>query len=658
MRREWSDGLLLPLLFAAGPLAGAGFVWLFHAVVPRPRLLAWLALIVVICVVGAWHGLRARRSSAGRRSLGRWGQLAVLAIIAAVFALPPWLIDAPRTTGWSSLALLYPFAALAVGVVILAPLRTWFLAFELLVAVPTMWWTWHRHDATSVALTVVVAGFTLLACLLHRVVHRLMMRSFTMQLRNGALVEALERDRARVESTNQALEEANLRLGHQAHHDALTGVLNRRGLDQQLGRFVQEAKMAERHVLTLFCDLDRFKVVNDSLGHAAGDRLLCTTSERIRELLPDTALLARLGGDEFVAVVSFSHAEPNPTAEAIALADRVREGVARPVAFEGREFVVTTTVGVAMITDLNAVNLDVLRQADRALHYAKDAGRNRVELFGDSLRHVLPLRVDEEHSVRTAIERGEIVPWYQPIVDAGTNAVTGAELLARWVAPDGRTVKAADFIDLARETGLLDRLSEVLVERALIDFRYWTMAGLPSGFRIGINLPPRFVSRTAKVDRLLELLAEAQPDLVTAEISETSVLDDLSVARDRLAVLREMGMLVALDDFGTGTASMSLLQQMPIDAVKIDRSFVADLGTHSGALGPRNRALVGNFVRLGAELGLNVTAEGVETRDQADALIDLGCNLHQGYLYAEAVDAGQLLDMIRVGDLRPTTGVA
>ncbi len=636
-RVEWANRLIM-ITLALTPMGAVAFIWMFHDVVSDRVLIWWSALMLAIVTFSMAMTVRRRRTlHRGARPMSVAWQYVAIGLTGGVFSLPPWILPEDAEPVRRTLALLFPILALGVSVVVFASVRRWFIPNQIMVAASIVAWTVRQGDPYYPAFTAVLIGFVGLTLLLHREMYRLVLRSITLNARNGALLAALRHDQANVEHTNELLGDANRRLQHQAGHDSLTGVLNRRGLEERMDRFFAHARMADRHVMVLFCDLDRFKVVNDSLGHAAGDRLLTTTAERISIALPDTALLARLGGDEFVAVVSFPYSETDPSSAAVLLADRVREKVAEPVDFEGREFAVTTTVGVAMVPRGGAVSLDVLRQADRALHYAKDAGRNRVEVFGERLRHELPRRVEEEHTVRVAIERGDIVPWYQPIVNATTGHIIGAELLARWISADGEMMRASEFIGTVADTGLLEQLTEMLIERGVADLAEWEADGLPDGFRLGLNLPPRFVSRSGRVERLMALLDQAPRHRVTAEISERSVVDDLGVAASRLRELRSMGMLVTLDDFGTGAASLSLLQRMPLDGVKIDRSFVTAVADD-----PRDRALVAGFVRLTGELGLTVTAEGVETAAQASTLIDLGCLFHQGYLFGDAVDATHL----------------
>ena len=295
----------------------------------------------------------------------------------------------------------------------------------------------------------------------------------------------------------------------------------------------------------------------------------------------------------------------------------------------------TASIGIAVGRPDLIGNRDLLRHADAALHRAKDGGRDRIEVFDDTARAALSRRVQDEQAVRRALHRHEFMPWYQPIVDATTGRIVGAELLARWLVEGvSDPVPAAAFIDVVAESGLMDQLSESVIERGLVDLANWERHGLPDDFRLSVNLPPRYTSSTGRVHRLVALLTGGPCRRLTVEVTESSVVDDAKVAARRLAELRGRGLTVALDDFGTGAASLTLLQTLPLDAVKIDRSFVTHMVDE-----PRDRALVRGFNSLAHDLGLSVTAEGVETVEQANSLLALGCNIQQGYLYGAAMPA-------------------
>ncbi len=638
----WSGRLALITVACAAPCVVGGAI-AFHDRLTHRRAVGMATAATAVGVAALVVALITRgRPASGDVLWPARARVTVFGAYGLLCAALPWVVRGPGNTVYGS-TLAFPLSALALAVVVFAPVQRWFRLFVAGVGGPTALWA-VIHGTALAYHAVGTAVVILTAVLLHREIHRLVLRTLTARLRHQALLEAVERDRVRIEQANAMLEQANDRLGHQATHDSLTGVLNRRGLEQRLARFLSESRVAQRHVTVLFCDLDRFKMVNDSLGHAAGDRILVLTAERIAAALPDGALLARLGGDEFVAVVAFHRAEPDPSAAGVALADSVRTGVGSPMTFEDREFVVTTTIGVALVPATGGFDLDILRHADRALHYAKSAGRDRAELFGEHAMSRSSPSLDDEHQVRQAIERGDIVPWYQPIVDGRDGRVVGAEMLARWVAPDGRVLRAAEFIDAAGDSGMLERLSEVVIARGVADVTGWDRAGLPPGFRVSVNLPPRFVSRTSRNERLIVLLAAAPHRRIIAEVSERSVLDDLELAAERLAELRALGLQVSIDDFGVANASLALLRRMPLDGAKLDRSFVAGLADDV-----RDQALAAGLIRLTTELGLTVIAEGVEDERQAATLRRFGCHLHQGYLYGEAVAAADFAARIGVG---------
>ena len=295
-RLEWANRLIL-ITLTLSPMAAVAFAWFFHDVASDRVLLGFTAMLLVVIGYSAALAARGRRAlRQGTEPPGGWWQLVAIGLTSAVFSLPPWILPDGDMSVRGALALLFPILSLGVGVVVFAPMRRWFIVNQVVVAASTLTWTVLQGDPYYPAFTVTLAGFVALTFLLHREVHALVLRSITVNARNAALLSALRDDQTRIEHTNELLEEANRRLRHQAGHDSLTGVLNRRGLEEQLERFFAHARLADRHVMVLFCDLDRFKVVNDSLGHAAGDRLLTTTAERIGIALPDTALLARLGG--------------------------------------------------------------------------------------------------------------------------------------------------------------------------------------------------------------------------------------------------------------------------------------------------------------------------------------------------------------------------
>jgi diguanylate cyclase (GGDEF)-like protein len=429
--------------------------------------------------------------------------------------------------------------------------------------------------------------------------------------------------------------------------DPLTGLANRRLLGERLA---DELAHAARHGHTLalaLIDIDRFKIINDSLGHGVGDELLVHITERLRESTRPGDILARLGGDEFAVVFRQLH-DP---ADAEAIAERIRAALAAPYRLEPRRLDVTASIGVAHNVDDDADPDELLRWADVALYRAKDLGRNRVEIFDNGMRAAAARRADDEAELRRAITAGEIVPWFQPEVDLATGRVVGAEALARWVKADGTVVPAGVFIDLARESGLLDALDQQLMI-GVIDARarLHSRNAVAPDFRLRFNVQPESVAQTGGIDRLIAALSRrgCPPHGLGMEVVETGLIANLDAASRQLDVLRALGMTIALDDFGTGNSSLSLVHRLPLDALKIDRSFVAALPGDATA-----KALVSVVLGLARELGLSVTAEGVETAEQAALLRSMGCPRGQGYLWSPAVPLDRLLAIIAAHEAAP-----
>ena len=301
----------------------------------------------------------------------------------------------------------------------------------------------------------------------------------------------------------------------------------------------------------------------------------------------------------------------------------------------------SVSIGVAVAPEHGATSSDLLRNANAALYRAKHGGRNRVELFDGDMRDELALMLESEHALRRAIDNGEILPFFQPEIDATSGSVVGAELLARWLRPDGTVATANEFIQLARKAGLLERLTERVLVHARPDIRRLASFGLPNGFRFRVNLAPASTERSWRDNPIDELTRGIDPSLLTVDVRESSVTADLPAAAATLAEFRARGGRVCLDDFARGVSSLSLLRRLPVDEVRIDRQSIDTITAH-----PHDRAIVRSIIALVREIGLSVTAEGVETGAQADTLIALGCVRQQGHLYSPAIPARQLEDYL------------
>ena len=423
---------------------------------------------------------------------------------------------------------------------------------------------------------------------------------------------------------------AERRLAFQAGHDPLTELPNRwafleelaRSLDRRLG-----LPDADAGVAVLLFDLDRFKVINDSLGHGAGDELLVILARRLEESCPPGAWLARMGGDEMVMLVEGTSSE----ADTIAIARDMRRVIRQPITLLGQEIAVSASVGIVFATDAAETPHDLLRHVDSAMYAAKELGRDRVEVFDQSLRSKVRRQLQDEIALRQAVEHGELVVHYQPEIEVPSGRVVGAEALLRWQHPARGLLPAAEFIHLAEETGLIVGIGLWVLREACNQQVIWLRSFPDQPMLVRVNLSARQLGQRDLLSQVMTILHETavDPSHLCLEITETAVMADAEISLEVLEKLRSLGVGLAIDDFGTGYSSLSYLKRFPVDVVKIDRSFVDGLGND-----PDDTAIVQAIMVLAGALGLNVTAEGVETEVQLAELIRLGCSRVQGYLFA------------------------
>ncbi|MGO9874382.1 MAG: putative bifunctional diguanylate cyclase/phosphodiesterase [Acidimicrobiia bacterium] len=440
------------------------------------------------------------------------------------------------------------------------------------------------------------------------------------------------------ESNSEAtvrLREANSRLVRQASRDDLTGLANRSAFMDSLQESAAAARRDGNTIGVLYFDIDRFKVVNDSLGHGVGDLLLAKVASRLQGVMRSQDLLARLGGDEFTLLLDRIHGR----AEAIAIAERVAAVFGDPFEVGGRRFNISASIGIATNLDDADDAETLLTYADAAQYRAKQRGRNRIEEFDAELRDSIQRRLGDEQELRDALTAGDIVAWFQPEVDLHTGRIVGAEALARWVHPERGTLPAGTFVPLAEEAGLVYGLDDTIVRCAVEARAALPITDVDSTFRVWCNISAGQFTRARPIERLTGLLERTgcAANLIGLEITETAILPDVQAAALEIASARELGIKIALDDFGTGHSSLTLLRSLPIDRVKIDQTFVSEIGRDA-----RATAIVRGVVTLAKDLGLEVVAEGVETAAQAEMLGELGCQFAQGYLWAQAMPAEQL----------------
>ena len=427
------------------------------------------------------------------------------------------------------------------------------------------------------------------------------------------------------------------RRAREAHYDPLTGLANRMLFAERL-----DAALADRRggpMAVLFLDLDDFKLVNDSLGHVAGDRLLLETAERVFVVARSTDTVARLGGDEFAFLLENTGSEG-----AQAFAERVRSAVRQPFAVNGRVLTINATIGYAIGRPGEADPGDLLRNADLAMYAGKHQGKGVVVAYEPAMYQALAHRLELEEELRGALERGEISLVYQPIVEVATGTLTAVEALARWHHPVRGEITPAVFIPIAEESGAIHEIGRWVLLEACTQARHWQRAQ-SNGPAIGItvNVSPAQFGKSELVDDVRAALECAclDPALLTLELTESVLVERGEAFADELDALVELGVGIAVDDFGTGYSSLSSLARFPVDMLKIDRSFVAEAERNE-----ESRALVGSIVQLGRSLGLVAVAEGIEDQGQADVVQEAGCDLGQGFHFAKPVDAAAIEALI------------
>jgi len=439
------------------------------------------------------------------------------------------------------------------------------------------------------------------------------------------------------------------RIEHIVQHDVLTGLPNRSLLRDLLGQAIACAHRRSRPVWVLLIDLDRFKFVNDSLGHKAGDMLLGTVAARLRSALRDTDTVARLSGDEF-AVILTEHEEHTLSVDVV---QRLMDAVAQPVMLAHKEFVATCSIGVA-VCPLDGAQADsLIERADIAMVRAKKLGRNNVQFYTPAMNEEAMERMRIETALRCALERDEFVLHYQPQVDPASFEIVGMEALIRWRHPEMGMVAPSRFIAIAEETGLIVQIGAWVMRAACRQNRAWHEAGLGK-LRVAVNLSARQFGAANLVADIGSVLAETglAPGCLDIELTESLFISDVTHAVELLHAMKALGVTLSLDDFGTGYSSLSYLSRFPIDVLKIDRSFVASITRDSN-----DASIVASIIALAHKLKLSVIAEGVETQEQLDYLRRHGCDHMQGYFFSPPLPAAEFEQMLRqqidVRNVRP-----
>lgn len=424
---------------------------------------------------------------------------------------------------------------------------------------------------------------------------------------------------------------AEERIQHLATHDVLTGLPNRGMFSQLLNEAIAASRRNGGNLAVLFVDLDRFKVINDTFGHEAGDTLLVELAERLRHSIPGPDVIARLGGDEFVVLVE----DVSSTEKAAAVARRILSEVIGPVSLMGREYRVTASIGIALYPQHGDDERALMKYADIAMYHAKEEGKNNFQFYSPALRAQTLERLVLENNLRFALERRELSLDYQPKRHLQTGAVTGVEALLRWHNAELGSVSPLQFIPVAEETGLIIDIGKWVLQAACAQNMAWQRRGLPP-MVMAVNLSVRQLSDVHLIEDIAAILRATgmPPELLELEITESMVISNPDHALNLLKRFKEMGLRLAVDDFGTGYSSLGLLKNYPIDTLKIDRSFIRDIPANTG-----DKAITKAIIAMGKTLGLSIIAEGVETSDQETFLREHGCDEMQGYYFSKPAPA-------------------
>ncbi|MBS0329606.1 MAG: EAL domain-containing protein [Proteobacteria bacterium] len=435
-------------------------------------------------------------------------------------------------------------------------------------------------------------------------------------------------------------------LEHQASHDSLTGLPNRSLLRDRIEQAIVKAQRDHHLVAVVFVDLDHFKLINDSLGHHVGDRLLLEVADRLMACVRGHDSVARQGGDEFVLVLTELH-EDN---EILAIVSRLLEIISQPWMDEGQEYGLSCSVGISCYPQDGSDPDALLRCADAAMYKAKESGRSTYHFYTPELNQAISERLELENSLRHALEREEFRVYYQPRIDVASGRIIGAEALIRWDCPGKGIIPPDSFISIAEETGLIIPIGQWILEEACRQNSAWQRAGLPL-INVSVNLSPIQFRHTGLVQAVASALVQAglDPAFLELELTESFVMHDAKRINVAMKSLKTLGVDIAVDDFGTGYSSLSYLKRFPVDRLKVDKSFVRDIDSD-----PDDAAIVRAIITLGHALGLKVVAEGVETLAHLEFLRQHGCDELQGYYFSRPIPALEMEALLCAGGASQT----
>ncbi len=432
---------------------------------------------------------------------------------------------------------------------------------------------------------------------------------------------------------------AEERLLYMAHHDILTDLPNRALFIDRLSQAILRAHRSNHGIAVLFLDLDRFKVINETLGHDLGDRLLQDLAERLRSCLREADTIARLGGDEFAVLLE----DITDVTDTSSIAIQVRDVLSNPFMVDGRELFITASVGISIFPDDGQDAHTLLKNADTAMHRAKESGRDTHQLYSAEMSTRALEQLTLETDLRHAVAREEFLLHYQPQVDLENGRIVGVEALIRWNHPELGLIPPDDFIPLLEETGLIIPVGEWVLRTACAQNKTWQDIGLPP-LSVAVNLSGRQVDSPDLVEQVRDIVTESNldPSYLELEITESMIMANVEATIETLTCISDMGITFAIDDFGTGYSSLSYLKRFPISTIKIDRSFVRDITTD-----PDDAAIVTTIIAMARNLKLGIIAEGVETEQQSAFLRAHGCTRIQGYLYSRPLPVEEITELLR-----------
>jgi len=435
---------------------------------------------------------------------------------------------------------------------------------------------------------------------------------------------------------------AEQRIRYLARIDALTKVPNRMQFQHLLQRAIARARRGDHRLALIYLDVDKFKEINDTFGHTAGDLCLETLTDRLRSLLPDSSVVGRLAGDEFGVILDNLDPARNLRAEVVATTRLLQETIAEPLSYQGHQLYMTASAGVALYPGDGNNVIDLIRNADAALYRAKRQGGGALDVYHADMNAATVERLMLKSRLRKAFEKNELLVHYQPKIDLRDGSIAGAEALVRWELTDRGIVLPSEFIPLAEESNMILQIGEWVLDRVCTDYKNWQLTPVSPG-RVAVNLSLRQLKQRDFITRVQAIYAKhgVRPAALELEITETTLMEDPKRTLRLLDELHQMGLRLAIDDFGTGYSSLSALQQFPISTLKIDQSFVRNATTNHD-----QATIVSMIIEMGHSLKLEVVAEGVETEDQLRFLRALNCDYAQGLLFGRAMAADDFRDLL------------